>query len=156
MTVDHTGRPAPTAPEYDVVVAGGGPAGPHRPERCGPADAPQCAAAGRPTPPAAEPAIAADPLSPQGILTAPHTGMRAGRAVDDHLGGDRTALTRYAAEFDTITATHPRSRRTCRGLEHRWPRHAFRHRRHTAGPTDPAAGRANTRPEPIPPPGVPA
>ncbi|MFE3313439.1 hypothetical protein ACFXMF_31245, partial [Embleya sp. NPDC059213] len=104
----------------------------------------------------AGPAIAADPLSPQGILTAPHTGMRAGRAVDDHLGGDRTALTRYAAEFDTITATHPRSRRTCRGLEHRWPRHAFRHRRHTAGPTDPAAGRANTRPEPIPPPGVPA
>ncbi|MFJ8743154.1 FAD-dependent monooxygenase [Embleya sp. NPDC127516] len=105
---------------------------------------------------AGDAAAAFDPLSSQGIITALYTGMRAGQAVHDHLGGDRTALTRYAAELDTITGVHLRNRRTFYGLEHRWPRHAFWHRRHTAGPTDPVDGRANTRPDPIPPPGVPA
>ncbi|MGW7312892.1 tryptophan 7-halogenase [Streptomyces sp. NPDC054854] len=105
---------------------------------------------------AGDAAAAFDPLSSQGILTALYTGMRAGQAVHDHLGGDRTALTHYATELDAITAVHLRNRRTFYGLEHRWPRHAFWRRRHTAAPADPARGRPNTRPDPIPPPGVPA
>ncbi|WP_405525928.1 tryptophan 7-halogenase [Streptomyces avidinii] len=105
---------------------------------------------------AGDAAAAFDPLSSQGILTALYTGMRAGQAIHDHLGGDRTALTHYAAELDTITATHLRNRRTFYGLEHRWPRHAFWRRRHTTGPANPAVGRPNTRPDPISPTGVPA
>ncbi|MFG2991850.1 tryptophan 7-halogenase [Streptomyces sp. NPDC048257] len=105
---------------------------------------------------AGDAAAAFDPLSSQGILTALYTGMRAGQAVHDHLGGDRTALTRYATELDTITAVHLRNRRTFYGLEHRWPRHAFWRRRHTAGPTAPADGPPDTRPDPIPTSGVPA
>ncbi|MEV4190463.1 tryptophan 7-halogenase [Streptomyces toxytricini] len=105
---------------------------------------------------AGDAAAAFDPLSSQGILTALYTGMRAGQAVHGHLGGDRTALSRYAAELDTIIATHLRNRRTFYGLEHRWPRHAFWRRRHAAGPTDPADGQQTTRPHPIPPRGVPA
>ncbi|CAM5482815.1 hypothetical protein SAVIM40S_04474 [Streptomyces avidinii] len=105
---------------------------------------------------AGDAAAAFDPLSSQGILTALYTGMRAGQAVHDHLGGDRTALTHYATELDTITAAHLRNRRTFYGLEYRWPRHAFWRRRHTAGPADRADGRPNTRPDPIPPTGVPA
>lgn len=105
---------------------------------------------------AGDAAAAFDPLSSQGILTALYTGMRAGQAVHDHLGGDRTALTRYATELDTITAAHLRNRRTFYALEHRWPRHAFWRRRHTTGAPDPADARPNTRPDPIPSPGVPA
>ncbi|OON71956.1 oxidoreductase [Streptomyces tsukubensis] len=103
---------------------------------------------------AGDAAAAFDPLSSQGILTALYTGMRAGRAVHDHLCGDRTALTRYAAEVDTITATHLRNRRTFYGLEHRWPRHDFWRRRHTVDATKSADSRPNTRPDLIPPPGV--
>ncbi|WP_328952962.1 tryptophan 7-halogenase [Kitasatospora purpeofusca] len=105
---------------------------------------------------AGDAAAAFDPLSSQGILTALYTGMRAGQAVHDHLGGDRTALTHYATELDTITAAHLRNRRTFYALEHRWPRHAFWRRRHTAGPADPADARSSTRPDPIPHPGAPA
>ncbi|GAA2325204.1 tryptophan 7-halogenase [Streptomyces kunmingensis] len=99
---------------------------------------------------AGDAAAAFDPLSSQGILIALYTGMRAGHAVHDHLDGDRTALPRYAAELDTITAVHLRNRRTFYALEHRWPRHSFWHRRHTAGPTDSADGRPRTRPDPMP------
>ncbi|MFG2339866.1 tryptophan 7-halogenase [Streptomyces yangpuensis] len=98
---------------------------------------------------AGDAAAAFDPLSSQGILTALYTGMRAGQAVHDHLDGDRTAFTRYAAELDTITAVHLRNRRTFYGLEDRWPRHAF-WRRRTDGPADPADGRPNTRPDTTP------
>ncbi len=104
---------------------------------------------------AGDAAAAFDPLSSQGILTALYTGMRAGEAVHDHLVGDRTALPRYGAELDTITAAHLRNRHTFYALEQRWPRHTFWRRRHTAG-SAPADARTDTRTEPTPSPGVPA
>ncbi|WP_354637409.1 tryptophan 7-halogenase [Kitasatospora camelliae] len=101
-------------------------------------------------------AAAFDPLSSQGVLTALFTGLRAGEALHDHLGGDRTALAGYAAELDTVTAVHLRNRHAYYSLEGRWPRHPFWRRRHTAGATRPDGGRASTAPVPLTSPGVPA
>ncbi|MFI1938319.1 NAD(P)/FAD-dependent oxidoreductase, partial [Streptomyces purpureus] len=55
---------------------------------------------------AGDAALACDPLSSQGILTALHTGARAAAAVDGCLRGDAGALAAYRAFVDGIAARY--------------------------------------------------
>ncbi|MFJ2865454.1 tryptophan 7-halogenase [Kitasatospora sp. NPDC087314] len=79
---------------------------------------------------AGDAAVAFDPLSSQGILTALHTGRAAGLAVHAHLDGDPHALTRYGADLAGIAAAYRRNHAAYYGLEQRWPDHPFWQRRH--------------------------
>ncbi|GAA1937434.1 NAD(P)/FAD-dependent oxidoreductase [Kitasatospora viridis] len=92
---------------------------------------------------AGDAALAFDPLSSQGILTALHTGQAAGLAVHEHLGGDAEALRRYATALGAASTAHQRNRATYYGLEQRWPDHLFWARRHGlhARPADLLAAR---------------
>ena len=78
-------------------------------------------------------AIALDPISSQGILTALHTGLAAGRWLAAHLGGDRDALIEYARLVTEIYEAYRRNRRQFYGLEGRWAGLPFWSRRHQAG-----------------------
>ncbi|WP_405996930.1 tryptophan 7-halogenase [Streptomyces sp. NBC_00829] len=90
--------------------------------RLRPAAAPGWIAAG-------DAAIAFDPLSSQGILTALHTGARAGRAVDLCLAGEVDALADYSMFLDRIADAYERHHAESYGQERRWPSHAFWERR---------------------------
>ncbi|WP_316528175.1 tryptophan 7-halogenase [Kitasatospora brasiliensis] len=84
---------------------------------------------------AGDAALAFDPLSSQGILTALHTGARAGRAVADCLadgGRTRTSLADYTAFLDGIAAAYQRSHAYAYDQERRWPLNPFWRRRRTA------------------------
>ncbi|KJS53697.1 hypothetical protein VM98_23635 [Streptomyces rubellomurinus subsp. indigoferus] len=81
---------------------------------------------------AGDAALAFDPLSSQGILTALHTGARAGRAVagclaDEALAG--AALADYAAFLDGIAAAYRHNHAHAYGQERRWPLSPFWRRR---------------------------
>ncbi|MGK5544291.1 FAD-dependent monooxygenase [Streptomyces sp. URMC 127] len=114
-----------------------------------PATAPRWAAAHglRLSPPAGagwlatgDAALSFDPLSSQGILTALHTGARAGRTVDLCLRGAVTeALADYAAFLDGIADAYRGHHAHAYSQERRWPAHPFWRRRVTS----PAAARAN-------------
>ncbi|MFI9358383.1 FAD-dependent oxidoreductase [Streptomyces lydicus] len=78
---------------------------------------------------AGDAAAAFDPLSSQGILTALYTGLSAGRAVDAHLHGDRTALAAYAAQVATARTAYAREHRAVHARETRWPDRPFWARR---------------------------
>ncbi|MFD0398482.1 tryptophan 7-halogenase [Kitasatospora sp. NPDC127121] len=83
---------------------------------------------------AGDAALAFDPLSSQGILTALHTGARAGRAVADCLAdGGRTtaALADYTAFLDGIAAAYRRNHGYAYTQEQRWPLSPFWRRRRT-------------------------
>lgn len=79
-------------------------------------------------------ALAFDPLSSQGILTALFTGMRAGEAVHAQLSGDTAALTRYTEAVDAVHAAYLRNRRDFYGLERRWADEPFWRRRQSVTP----------------------
>lgn len=76
-------------------------------------------------------AMAFDPLSSQGILTALFTGMAAGQALHAHLAGDEDALTAYGAQLLAIRAAYRRNLTMTYGLERRWPQQPFWRRRLT-------------------------
>jgi flavin-dependent dehydrogenase len=69
---------------------------------------------------AGDAALAFDPLSSQGILTALYTGMRAAEAVVATHHGDRVALAHYAARIDAIAATYHQQLRQYYAIEQRW------------------------------------
>ncbi len=84
---------------------------------------------------AGDAALAFDPLSSQGILTALHTGARAGRAVADCLadgGRSRASLADYTAFLDGIAAAYRRNHAYAYDQEQRWPLSPFWGRRRTA------------------------
>lgn len=81
-------------------------------------------------------ALAFDPLSSQGILTALYTGMRAGEAVHARLAGDTAALTRYTSATDDVHAAYLRNRRDFYGLERRWAHEPFWRRRQSVTGSD--------------------
>ncbi|MFE4304892.1 tryptophan 7-halogenase [Streptomyces sp. NPDC056891] len=82
---------------------------------------------------AGDAALACDPLSSQGILTALHTGVRAARAVDRCLRGggrgDEDALAEYSAFVDGVTARYLTHHARAYADEHRWPSAPFWARR---------------------------
>ena len=78
-------------------------------------------------------ALAFDPLSSQGLLTALYLGMQAGEALAAHLGGVPTALDRYAAQVDAVYAAYEGRRLDYYGDERRWAERPFWRRRHSQG-----------------------
>ncbi|HWT01652.1 MAG TPA: tryptophan 7-halogenase [Pyrinomonadaceae bacterium] len=75
-------------------------------------------------------ALAFDPLSSQGMLTALFTGMEAGNALDAHLSGDTDAVNRYRLRLATIYEAYLRNLATYYSFEARWPDRDFWRRRH--------------------------
>ncbi|MDX3527848.1 tryptophan 7-halogenase [Streptomyces sp. ID05-39B] len=84
---------------------------------------------------AGDAALACDPLSSQGILTALHTGVRAARAVDRCLRaggrGVEDALAEYSAFVDGIAARYLTHHARAYADERRWPSAPFWARRHS-------------------------
>ncbi|MFD5753114.1 NAD(P)/FAD-dependent oxidoreductase [Streptomyces sp. NPDC127033] len=78
---------------------------------------------------AGDAAVAFDPLSSQGVLTALYTGMSAGRAVDARLGGEAAALEGYAEGVRRARAAYVRGHRAVHAQETRWAHRAFWARR---------------------------
>lgn len=78
-------------------------------------------------------ALAFDPLSSQGILTALYTGMEAGLALDAKLSGDSDAIARYSSRLATIYEAYLRNLNTYYSSEERWPGRAFWQRRQNSG-----------------------
>ncbi|MFI9203157.1 FAD-dependent monooxygenase [Streptomyces sp. NPDC053048] len=89
-----------------------------------------CPAAGAGWIAAGDAALAFDPLSSQGILTALHTGAQAGRAVDALLRGAADALAAYSAFLDGIADAYRNHHAHSYAQERRWPDHPFWRRRH--------------------------
>lgn len=88
---------------------------------------------------AGDAALAFDPLSSQGIFHALYTGLRAGEAIADALGGDGAALEAYDRRLDEIRAAYLRNRAAYYAAERRWARRPFWRRRgggadHAGGP----------------------
>ncbi|GAA2651893.1 tryptophan 7-halogenase [Streptomyces spororaveus] len=88
---------------------------------------------------AGDAAIAFDPLSSQGILTALHTGARAGAAVARCLAGEKEALASYASFLDGVADAYHHHHARSYAQERRWPEHPF-WRRRNGGRTDPEGG----------------
>ncbi|MFG3509986.1 NAD(P)/FAD-dependent oxidoreductase [Streptomyces sp. NPDC047821] len=84
---------------------------------------------------AGDAAVALDPLSSQGVLTALYTGMSAARAVDAHLSrphrGDDSALAAYARAVAATWTAYLRGHRLIHAQEARWTRRPFWARRLT-------------------------
>jgi len=78
---------------------------------------------------AGDSALAFDPLSSQGILTALYTGLRAGQALHAHLGGDAGALAAYAERLEEIHRAYEENRAVFYGYEARWADLPFWRRR---------------------------
>ncbi|MET9539787.1 tryptophan 7-halogenase [Streptomyces sp. NPDC006553] len=93
---------------------------------------------------AGDAALACDPLSSQGILTALHTGVRAARAVDRCLRGDgrgdEDALAEYSAFVDGVAARYLAHHARAYADERRWPSAPFWARRRPAVLLGPLSG----------------
>jgi flavin-dependent dehydrogenase len=74
-------------------------------------------------------ALAFDPLSSQGMLTALFTGVEGGRAAHAALAGDASGLAAYRDRVATIAAHYDANRRRFYALEQRWPEAPFWSRR---------------------------
>jgi flavin-dependent dehydrogenase len=74
---------------------------------------------------AGDAAIAFDPLSSQGILSALYSGLKAGEAVIGSLVGDREALLHYDVNILKLYTQFLRDRRHYYGIERRWPASLF-------------------------------
>jgi flavin-dependent dehydrogenase len=81
-------------------------------------------------------ALAFDPLSSQGILTALYTGLRGGQALDAFLSDEGAACGRYGERLATVSAAYERNLLAAYAAEPRWPDSPFWVRRCT-----PRAGR---------------
>ncbi len=77
-------------------------------------------------------ALACDPLSSQGILTALHTGARAAAAVDGCLRSEADALAAYHAFVDGIAARYLALHARAYADEARWVSSPFWARRRPA------------------------
>lgn len=89
---------------------------------------------------AGDAALAFDPLSSQGILTALHTGARAGRTVAACLadaGRTAAALADYKAFLDGVAAAYHRNHAYAYDMEWRWPLSPFWQRRRRGGAAPP-------------------
>ncbi len=80
---------------------------------------------------AGDAAVAFDPLSSQGILTALYGGLSAGQAVDARLSGEATALAEYAGKVREARAAYLRGHRIVHAQETRWADRPFWSRRLT-------------------------
>ncbi|MDX3275301.1 NAD(P)/FAD-dependent oxidoreductase [Streptomyces scabiei] len=91
---------------------------------------------------AGDAAVAFDPLSSQGVLTALYTGLGAGLAVDTRLGharsGSDSALAAYADKVAAARHAYLRGHRAIHAQEARWTDRAFWARR-LAGLPDPSS-----------------
>jgi flavin-dependent dehydrogenase len=74
-------------------------------------------------------ALAFDPLSSQGMLTALYTGLEAGLTLDAQLSGDADATTRYCQRLTSIYEAYMRNLSGYYSLEERWPDRTFWQRR---------------------------
>jgi flavin-dependent dehydrogenase len=74
-------------------------------------------------------ALAFDPLSSQGILTALYDGMTGAEALAAFLAGDRDALNQYRTHLDAIAAAYERNLLQAYRSEIRWPGNPFWARR---------------------------
>lgn len=77
-------------------------------------------------------ALAFDPLSSQGILTALFTGLAGARAADAQLEGDHVPTRDYVLRLAQIWSAYQRNRLAYYGLERRWPGRRFWALRHRA------------------------
>lgn len=75
-------------------------------------------------------ALAFDPLSSQGLLTALFTGMEAGNALGARLSGDAEAVHRYGLRLATVYEAYLRNLAAFYSYEARWPGRSFWRRRH--------------------------
>lgn len=75
-------------------------------------------------------AVAFDPLSSQGLLSALNTGFRGASAVADALHGDRAALGSYSEELQVVWKSYLRNLREYYRMEQRWFGRPFWERRH--------------------------
>ncbi|MEU5599617.1 FAD-dependent monooxygenase [Streptomyces sp. NPDC020298] len=82
---------------------------------------------------AGDAAVAFDPLSSQGVLTALYTGLGAGLAVDTRLGrapyGADSALAAYADKVEAARSAYLRGHRVIHAQEARWSDRSFWARR---------------------------
>ncbi|MGK4585811.1 NAD(P)/FAD-dependent oxidoreductase [Kitasatospora sp. HPMI-4] len=78
---------------------------------------------------AGDAAIALDPLSSQGVLTALYSGLCAGRAVDARLRGETDALDVYAARLGETFDAYVHGHREIHACEERWSNRPFWQRR---------------------------
>ena len=74
---------------------------------------------------AGDAAIALDPLSSQGILSALYSGLRAGKAVVGYLAGDREAVLQYDVSIMNVYTQFLWDRLHYYGVEQRWPNSLF-------------------------------
>ncbi|OPC78619.1 hypothetical protein B4N89_31060 [Embleya scabrispora] len=79
-------------------------------------------------------AVAFDPLSSQGILTALYTGLTAGEAIDASLAGHPGALDAYHDRITTVLDAYHRNHHDAYAAEQRWPDRPFWRRRHQRAP----------------------
>ncbi|MGW1991838.1 tryptophan 7-halogenase [Embleya sp. NPDC001921] len=90
---------------------------------------------------AGDAAVAFDPLSAQGILTALYTGLSAGHTVHACLSGRPDAPDTYRARVADLLHAYRRNHHAAYAAERRWPDRPFWQRRHqppTAGWLEPA------------------
>ena len=105
---------------------------------------------------AGDAALALDPLSSQGVLTALYTGMRAGQAVDAELRGERDAAARHTAAVRQAHHAYLREHRAVHADETRWRQRPFWSRRQPAPRLGTPAGHTGAppggthRPDPAP------
>jgi flavin-dependent dehydrogenase len=81
-------------------------------------------------------ALAFDPLSSQGILTALFTGIAGARAADAQIAGDYAPTEDYVRRLEQIWCAYQRNRIAYYGLERRWPDRRFWALRHREGQLD--------------------
>jgi flavin-dependent dehydrogenase len=97
---------------------------------------------------AGDAAVAFDPISSQGVLTALYTGMSAGQAVDAWLRGDTVALDDYARKVRAAHSAYLHGHRTVHARESRWPHRPFWARRLQPPETDTNRSIEGTAPHP--------
>jgi flavin-dependent dehydrogenase len=86
-------------------------------------------------------ALAFDPLSSQGILTALYAGLQAARAIDTELAGTRGSVEGFSEDLRHVHAAYQRNRYRIYAEEQRWVERDFWRRRHggsAASPEKPA------------------
>ncbi|GAA3016183.1 NAD(P)/FAD-dependent oxidoreductase [Kitasatospora sp. NPDC127116] len=83
---------------------------------------------------AGDAAIALDPLSSQGVLTALYSGLRAGQAVEALLCGEADALDTYTAQLGETFEAYAYGHREIHVHEDRWSDRPFWQRRRSALP----------------------
>ena len=78
---------------------------------------------------AGDAAMALDPLSSRGILTALWTGTRCGEALNGCLTGDADGIRRYAEDLEIAFADYLREQAEYYSIERRWAAQPFWQRR---------------------------